>query len=254
MKTLQEENYWTYVSDVMTGLTIIFLFIAINYISASSGEIGESAKDIVMDYQLVKTELTSEIKEAFTEDFEEWDAEFNPQTLAFKFNSSDVLFKRGEAELSDKFKEILDTFFPKYIFIIKNEKFRDQIAAIQIEGHTSSDWGEGKKRDLEAYLKNMKLSQKRSSNVLKYVLNVANIGKNDLWTRNKLSSVGYSSSRILYDIDGQTRSEDESSSRRVSFKLITDSESKLSKIENIGSIGWGFIKPDSMMKYQNKNK
>ena len=48
------EDYWTYVSDVMTGLTIIFLFIAINYISAS-GDIAESAKDIVIDYNKIKS-------------------------------------------------------------------------------------------------------------------------------------------------------------------------------------------------------
>ena len=147
-----------------------------------------------------------------------------------------------------KDKNILDVFFPRYLIILKSELFRDQISAIQIEGHTSSDWGDGKKRGLNAYLNNMKLSQKRSSNVLKYVLNIGNIGTEDLWTRNLLSSIGYSSSRILYNVDGQSRSEDEISSRRVSFKLITDVESKLNKIKNIGSISWNFIKPDSLIQ------
>ncbi|MBC8197374.1 MAG: OmpA family protein [Candidatus Marinimicrobia bacterium] len=243
----QSEDYWTYVSDVMTGLTIIFLFISINYISNSS-EIAESAKDIVIDYQLIKQDIASEIKEEFSDEFEDWEADFDPTTLAFKFNSSEVLFKKGKAELSDQFKNILDIFFPRYIFIIKNEQFRNQISAIQIEGHTSSDWGDGEKRGLEAYLKNMKLSQKRSSNVLKYVLNIYNIGEIDLWTRNILSSIGYSSSKILYNVDGQSRFEDEKSSRRVSFKLIIDAESKLNKIKNIGSIKWFFIKPDSLIQ------
>ena len=225
-----EEDYWTYVSDVMTGLTIIFLFIAINYIKISS-EMADSLKDIVIDYE--------KIKEEFSDEFEDWEAKFNPEDLSFQFNSSEGLFQKGEAQLSQKFKHILDDFIPRYLFILKNEAFKNQIVAIQIEGHTSSDWGDGKKRGLNAYLKNMKLSQNRSANVLKYILKInvegSMIGEYDLWTRDRLASVGYSSSRILYDIDGQTRSEAEFSSRRVSFKLITDSESRLTKIRNIGS-------------------
>lgn len=233
-----EEDYWTYVSDVMTGLTIIFLFIAINYIKISS-EMADSLKDIVIDYEKIKEIIEEKIKEEFSDEFEDWEAKFNPEDLSFQFNSSEGLFQKGEAELSLKFKHILDDFIPRYLFILKNEAFKNQIIAIQIEGHTSSDWGDGKKRGLNAYLKNMKLSQNRSANVLKYILKInvegSMIGEYDLWTRDRLASVGYSSSRILYDIDGQTRSEAEFSSRRVSFKLITDSESRLTKIRNIGS-------------------
>ena len=110
-----------------------------------------------------------------------------------------------------------------------------QITAIQIEGHTSSDWGEGKQRGLDAYLKNMELSQNRSANVLNYILNIDDIGESDIWTRNKLSAVGYSSSKILYDVNGQVRSENELTSRRVSFKLIMDTESQLNRIRNLDS-------------------
>ena len=46
----------------------------------------------------------------------------------------------------------------------------------------------------------------------------------------------------------KARFEDEKSSRRVSFKLITDAESKLNKIKNIGAINWFFIKPDSLIQ------
>ncbi len=230
------DDYWTYVSDVMIGLTIIFLFIAINYIKIA-GDLAESAKDIVIDYEKIKTEIESKIKEEFSDDFENWDASFNPQTLSFKFNSSEVLFDKGIYELSENFKKILDDFFPRYIFIIKNEQFIDKITAIQIEGHTSSDWGEGKQRGLEAYINNMKLSQKRSSNVLKHILGIeiegVSIGENDYWTRNKITSVGYSSSRLIFNKQNQFRVEDELASRRVSFRLITDSESKLNEVNNI---------------------
>ena len=58
--------------------------------------------------------------------------------------------------------------------------------------------------------------------------------EDDLWTRNKLSAVGYSSSKILYDIEGQSRKENELASRRVSFKLIMDIDSQLKKIKELG--------------------
>ena len=231
---INDDNYWTYVSDIMTGMTIIFLFIAINYIKLAS-EMAETVKDIVVDYKRIKEIYEQMVKEEFSEDFEDWDAEFNPQDMSFQFNSSEVLFKKGEAELSENFKNILDDFIPRYIFIIKNEAFTGQITAIQIEGHTSSDWGEGKQRGLDAYLKNMELSQNRSANVLNYILNIDDIGENDIWTRNKLSAVGYSSSKILYDVNGQVRSENELTSRRVSFKLIMDTESQLNRIRNLDS-------------------
>ncbi len=231
---INDDNYWTYVSDIMTGMTIIFLFIAINYIKLAS-EMAETVKDIVVDYKRIKEIYEQMVKEEFSEDFEDWDAEFNPQDMSFQFNSSEVLFKKGEAELSENFKNILDDFIPRYIFIIKNEAFTGQITAIQIEGHTSSDWGEGKQRGMDAYLKNMELSQNRSANVLNYILNIDDIGENDIWTRNKLSAVGYSSSKILYDVNGQVRSENELTSRRVSFKLIMDTESQLNRIRNLDS-------------------
>jgi outer membrane protein OmpA-like peptidoglycan-associated protein len=229
------DDYWTYVSDVMTGLTIIFLFIAINYIKIA-GDLAASAKDIVIDFEKIKSDVELLIKEEFSDEFEDWEAKFNPEDLSFQFNSTEGLFQKGEAELSSKFKSILDDFIPRYLFIIKNEYIKNQIVAIQIEGHTSSDWGDGKKRGLGAYIKNMKLSQDRSANVLKYILHIniegAKIGEYDLWTRDRLASVGYSSSRILYDVDGYTRAEDEFLSRRVSFKLITDTESRLRIIKN----------------------
>tara|TARA_B100000700_G_C14922205_1_gene797607 strand:- start:285 stop:1010 length:726 start_codon:yes stop_codon:yes gene_type:complete len=231
---INDDNYWTYVSDIMTGMTIIFLFIAINYIKLAS-EMAETVKDIVVDYKRIKEIYEQMVKEEFSEDFEDWDAEFNAQDMSFQFNSSEVLFKKGEAELSENFKNILDDFIPRYIFIIKNEAFTGQITAIQIEGHTSSDWGEGKQRGLDAYLKNMELSQNRSANVLNYILNIDDIGESDIWTRNKLSAVGYSSSKILYDVNGQVRSENELTSRRVSFKLIMDTESQLNRIRNLDS-------------------
>ena len=49
----QDDSYWTYVSDIMTGMTIVFLFIAIIYIKKAS-EMAETIKDIVVDYSKIK--------------------------------------------------------------------------------------------------------------------------------------------------------------------------------------------------------
>ena len=158
----------------------------------------------------------------------------NPSTLSFQFNSPEVLFKAGQSDLTPKFKEILNDFFPRYIDILKNEEYKDYISAIQIEGHTSSEWGENSE-ELFAYIKNMDLSQSRSSKVLAYVLKMDGIGNVDIWTRNRISSIGYSSSQLKYKEEGeqiQQLIEDKKSSRRVAFRIVTDAELRLDQISS----------------------
>ena len=55
-------------------------------------------------------------------------------------------------------------------------EYKDGIAEIRIEGHTSSEWFDTVGLDM-AYYNNMKLSQDRSRNVLKYALEIRDILK-----------------------------------------------------------------------------
>ena len=229
----KEDEFAIHVSAIMSGLMVVFLFIAITYIQNVRIENVE-AKDIVENFAEVKEEIVESIKIEFLNEFGVWNALMDPSTLSFQFNSPEVLFKKGSSELTPRFKEVLIDFFPRYIEILKNEVYQNYIYAIQIEGHTSSEW-DRKTMGLSAYIKNMELSQSRSSKVLEYVLKMDGIGNEDIWTRNRISSIGYSSSQLKYKEKGkqiQQLVEDKSSSRRVAFRIITDAELRLDQISS----------------------
>lgn len=226
----QEEGIGVFVSDIMSVLMVIFLFIAIAFIQEVKKKTDE-AKDIVEDYEQVKEEIIEAIKLEFLDEFSEWNALVDPLTLTFQFNSPDVLFKRGSSDLTPEFKMVLNNFFPRYLEVVKKEKYIDYISAIQIEGHTSSEW-DGKNQGLSAYLNNMELSQLRSAKVLEFVLKMEKIGDSDIWTRNKITSIGYSSSQLKYIEIGPRVVEDKIASRRVAFRIVTDGEKRLDQISS----------------------
>lgn len=90
------------------------------------------------------------------------------------------------------------------------------IAAISIEGHSSSEWDATASQD-EAYFNNMALSQARSRAVLEYCLRLPSILADKDWLISVLTANGLSSSRALNrnGIELATRS------RRVEFRVIT---------------------------------
>ncbi|MED5475645.1 MAG: OmpA family protein [Candidatus Neomarinimicrobiota bacterium] len=226
-----EDEYAIFISDFMSVLMVIFLFIAITFIHNVQKK-DDYAKEIIDDFQIINEEIIDAIKAEFLDEFSDWNALVDPVTLSFQFNSPDVLFKKGSSELTDKFKQVLNDFFPRYINIIKQENYLDQIKSIQIEGHTSSEWDKDTK-GLNAYLKNMELSQERSAKVLEYVLKSNDFGEKNITLRNMISSVGYSSSNLLYaDINGEY-TEDRDASRRVAFRILTKGEKKIEEVSEI---------------------
>ena len=125
------------------------------------------------------------------------------------------MFDNNETALKADFKAILDEFFPRYLAIIR--QYTDHITEIRIEGHTSST-GE--------YFHNMELSQDRARNVLIYCTTTNSLAYKKLIT-DKVTANGYSYSRTLKNKQGE---EDETRSRRVVFRIITDSELQIQNI------------------------
>lgn len=229
MKPAQpEDEYAIFISDIMSVLMVVFLFIAITFIQNVKKK-DDQAKEIVENFEVVNEKIIDAIKLEFFDEFSDWNALVDPVTLSFQFNSPDVLFKKGSSELTENFKNVLDDFFPRYVNIIQNEEYKDQIKAIQIEGHTSSEW-DINSEGLKSYIKNMELSQSRSANVLEYVLRMHEFGANDVLLRNMMASVGYSSSQLIYKDTGAQIIEDKDASRRVAFRILTNGEQKLIEI------------------------
>ncbi len=153
-----------------------------------------------------------------------WNAEIDKQSLAFRFQEPDVLFSVGDAEIKDKFKVILNDFFPRYIKILK--QYQPDIEEIRIEGHTSSEWSKNMEFNEKTYFLNMALSQNRTRATLEYCLMLPDISTERAWIKQILTANGLSSSKPIL-VNGV---EDIVRSRRVEFKIKTNSETQILKI------------------------
>ena len=216
-KVETDESHWIPLADLMTGLMMIFMLIAILYMS--------KINQVASDYQNVKNNLGKTLCNEFAKNLGEWQAECDPQALVIRFNSPDVLFDTGKSVLKPKFIDILNEFFPRYINIIYSDKFKDSIEEIRIEGHTSSKWGQGAPPE-NAYFANMQLSQARTQTVLQHVLTMPKIQHKD-WLQKHVTANGLSSSHPILNKDG---SENAIASQRVEIRIKTNADNRLNEM------------------------
>ena len=225
-KKTYEEQEWISLADLMSGLMLLFLAIAVFYMLALT----RSAAGVMQ----VEGELGPAICGAFERDSLRsqvpWNAVCDAETLTVRFENPEVLFESGRSDLTDEFKEILNGFFPGFLRELNSERYQDRITEIGIEGHTSSDWGLGTDQlleGLEAYEANMALSQARSLSVLSYLARLE-VSETvwDSWLRERITANGFSSARII----APNGREDRDRSRRVEFSVRTDAEDRLREI------------------------
>ena len=223
----ETEEHWISISDMMAGLMVIFLFIAISYMLHVRAE-KEKIEKIAITYEKLQSDLYADLEKEFEKDLNKWNAVLDRQTLSVRFKEPEVLFAQGEAEVRPAFKNILNDFFPRYIQILRRPKYINDIAEIRIEGHTSSEWQAGESPE-DAYIHNMELSQGRTRSVLEYVLQLLSpqIQQNRKWIRNYLTANGLSSSKLILNSDGTENKEE---SRRVEFRVRTNAEKRIVEI------------------------
>lgn len=218
-----EQTHWIPLADLMTGLMMVFLLIAITYmvkVEAASQHI----REIAVLYERMKIELYNDLRREFEKDLPRWGVELD-QNSTIRFREPDVLFSIGSSELKNNFKNILDDFFPRYVHILDSDKYRAAVEEIRIEGHTSSIWSN--QPPDQAYFQNMKLSQDRTRSSLQYVLPLAAVRDDVPWLRGRITANGLSSSKTIKRPDGF---EDYERSQRVEFRVRTDAESRIAKI------------------------
>lgn len=220
----EDSEHWIGVSDLMSGLMMVFMFIAVAYMVYVHIE-RERIKEIAVSNQQAQVEIYNALMKEFAQDLPAWRAEIDKENLEFRFGSPEILFEPGKSILRPKFKEILNDFFPRYVRVLS--EFKPDIQEIRIEGHTSSDWG-GAVGD-DAYFMNMALAQDRTRATLEHVQGHPSLSAEQRqWTRRTFAAIGYSSSRnILNDESGE---EDKERSRRVNFRVLTNAEVTLRTI------------------------
>ncbi|MCL1123394.1 OmpA/MotB family protein [Shewanella surugensis] len=213
-------EHWLTVSDLMAGLMMVFLFIAIVFMLNTQKE-NNKIKEMTVAYQQNQVAIFEALEQEFQHDLIRWGARIDKETLAFNFQSPDVLFANNETTLSATYKQILDDFFPRYIHVLT--PYRDSLDEIRIEGHTSSAGLRGSTQ-AQAYFYNMRLSQGRTCAVLEYGYGL--MPNESDWIKATIAAVGFSSSRLIM----QDGAEDAAMSRRVSFRAITNADIQIKRI------------------------
>ncbi|MEG2893048.1 MAG: OmpA family protein [Clostridium sp.] len=233
-KNKKEDSIWTSISDVMSGLMIVFLFTTVLYCleinSITGGAIEKEKKynDTFKSSNSQRQAMFDGLKKLFKDKEKALGITIDYATGTVKFEGDEVYFEQGKPNITPAFQAKLNQFFPDYIDYLYNN-YKDKIKEIRIEGHTSSTWGN--ESGQSAFFKNMELSQGRTREVMNYVMNVPSVGKYKDWLLTKVTANGLSSSRLIKDSSGK---EDQVKSRRVEFRIETIYDEEL--IEDLKSI------------------
>jgi outer membrane protein OmpA-like peptidoglycan-associated protein len=248
-----KDDHWIPLSDLMTGLMMVFMLIAILYMVQLQQEKKKTLPTptptpspspvatptptptptplpavvaVATKYADTKRDLYNDLFLEFHNDLPNWRANIDEKSLSIRFEEPDVLFDTGKYVLKPSFKGILDNFFPRYIRIITKPQYSTTIEEVRIEGHTSSKWG-GELNPDDAYSKNMELSQSRTRATLSYVLSLPDIQPKKEWLISHFTANGLSSSHIRKNVDG---TENPLLSQRVEFKVKANADEIISEM------------------------
>lgn len=229
---MAKHNVWMSVSDLMTGLMILFLFVAVAYMIQV-----QKNQSVLTEYVETKQHLHDRLVNEFKGDTAKWKMVVG-KDLSMKFKEPQVLFQIGSGKLQPKFQEILDEFIPRYLHILLTDTLRDRIQEIRIEGHTDDlrmvAYGD------DSYLSNVLLSQERAYNVLRYIREMRSF-QNYSEDQRKLLDYWFTANGLSYGkaLDCNERfaalsgdSIDRAKSRRVEFRIITTGEEVLENFVN----------------------
>lgn len=232
-KTNSSDSNWISFSDIMTGLMVIFMFIAISYISEVQKQQDE-INQVIKEYKETQAKIFNELDRTFTDKFKDYDLKVNPD-LSIQITDVNALFPvqfyDQEVYLTKRFERFLIEFTPLFHSIILKNEYSNDIAEIRIEGHTALQTPD-KEFDNDYYQKMLILSQKRSNKVLDYMMKLPSYKELDLEKKSFLrfitTSNGLAFGKAL-DNDGKYKylsgnNINTDKSMRVEFRIVTNSQ------------------------------
>lgn len=222
-----DDSEWISVSDLMSGLMLVFLCVAVLYL--------RKQEEVAREYQQVQVDLGQALKDELAlDELRRWGAELDQSGLVIRFIDQENQFMGGEATLSPGFQATLADFFPQFVEVLGRPGLREHVVEVRIEGHTSSEYYAAGRPlpPREAYLRNMDLSQRRALSVLAFVIQMPGVEQAWAdWLGAVLRANGLSSSKLqmIPGPDGRA-AEDVVRSRRVEFRIVTDAEERMREI------------------------
>ena len=237
----EETSYWLSYSDMMAALLLIFILIisftlmqSKSQYESKQAELDKQKEIIKEQEQLLKDQqdeldriagIRSDLVAALRDEFADssLNVKVDEKTGAITFDAS-VLFDVADSDLKEEGKTFLKEFLPKYCKVLLDEKYRDYVSEIIIEGHTDTNG---------SYIYNLELSQQRAFSVAKYCLTEGNgiISSTDVeLLRSVLTANGKSYSNPIYKEDGSV---DLEASRRVEILFRLQDEEMIAEMMNI---------------------
>lgn len=199
--------FWVTMSDLLLGLVVVFLVLFVFAITGfTQNKVNEKEKQYEVTQKIADELLKNNIK-----------VEVDKFSGTIKISDLE-LFALNSAELSAKGKEYMSKFVPVYFnTIMKDEKIKNNISKIIIQGHTDSQPYAGANTDEEKYFKNMDLSIRRASSVAEYIV-YSNYSDKKIYEKDlfKMLSVEGKGSSEPIIVNGK---EDYDKSRRVELKI-----------------------------------
>ena len=187
---------------------------------ASQQEALESQTAKIDDLVGVRTQIVSELSSALTASGLK--ATVDPNSGDITLDSA-VFFETASYTIKADGQAMLDQFVPVYLSVLLQDKYKDYLGQIIIEGHTDT---------VGEYFMNLELSQNRALSVAKYCLQMRSLTEEQReMLRSILTAQGRSYADPIYNADGTVNMEQ---SRRVEFKFsLRDAE----MIEEMKSLG-----------------
>jgi chemotaxis protein MotB len=237
----EETSYWLSYSDMMAALLLIFILIISFTLLQAKGQYENKEQELSEQQDIIKEQekllaeqqdeldriigIRSDLIEDLHTEFSGSDLNvlIDSQTGAITFDAS-VLFDVGESEIKDEGLEFLKSFIPRYCGVILQDKYKDYVSEIIIEGHTDTNG---------TYLYNLELSQQRAFSVATFCLTESSgvLPSSEIETlRSVLTANGRSYSNPVYNDDGTVNL---SASRRVEFKFRLKDDEMIDEMVHI---------------------
>jgi outer membrane protein OmpA-like peptidoglycan-associated protein len=216
-----KQTHWIPLADLMTGLMMIFMLITAIYIS----KVDPTTTLVLDEYKVVREDMKLALQQEFSNDFKQWNAVLLGD-MTIRFNNPNVQFASGSSDLRPEFQALLKDFFPRYMKIVRGEKFKKAVKEIRIEGHTSSFWKGASTSD--AYFLNMDLSQQRTRSTLKFIMGLPAFQSEEAWLKEHITANGLSSSRPI--VKNPKSSQDDEMNQRVEFRIVTNAADRFEQM------------------------
>ncbi|MUV07055.1 OmpA family protein [Planococcaceae bacterium Storch 2/2-2] len=205
-------------ADMMSALLMVFVLLLAVVVFDYREDLAEKEQQIE-DIKGVKNDIIAALMAEFEDS--NIDLVIDPNTGAIQL-ATNILYAYNSAEITAEGKKTLAQFIPKYLDILLQDKYRDDIASIIIEGHADNT-GE--------YLYNLGLSQERAFSVLKiiYSKDFPKFEQQE-YSKQVVTANGRSNVVPVYKEDG---SYDADGSRRVEFLFRLKEEEKMEEIQKV---------------------